>query len=263
MNKNKFAAVFTALLLSSLLSSCITTTTGGFQVEASSEQALQDYIQLAIGYYDSGDLVSSRMHLANALAIDDQNSEAYNIQALIFQREGDLVLAEQSFLRAISLNRGNSRARNNYAALLFSTQRYEDACEELDQVSADTSYPGRAVVFENLGRCYARIEKTVEAVAAFNRALSLNNNLYVSAMELSMIYLEREDLDSARQHFQRYQTIVEVYNIPHTPRSLLAGIQIEGYFQNQELVENYSNILNTLYRDSPEFQQYQRLSNAN
>ncbi|HAJ74870.1 MAG TPA: hypothetical protein DCM64_00280 [Gammaproteobacteria bacterium] len=210
-----------AFLLSCLMSSCVTTTTGGFNVEASEEQALEDYIQLAIAYYDTNDLTSARRHVNNALNIDNRSSEAFTMLALIIQREGDLDLAEENFQRAITLDRNNSRARNNYAVLLFSMQRYGDAYEQLERVSVDANYEGRSFAFEN------------------------------------------QDFDGAKDVYQQYLTTVDFYNIPHTPRALLAGIQIEGHFQNTELVDNFSLILSTLYQDSPEYETYQRISDAN
>jgi|TARA_B100000315_G_scaffold94447_1_gene86833 type IV pilus assembly protein PilF len=203
------------------MSSCVTTTTGGFNVEASEEQALEDYIQLAIAYYDTNDLTSARRHVNNALNIDNRSSEAFTMLALIIQREGDLDLAEENFQRAITLDRNNSRARNNYAVLLFSMQRYGDAYEQLERVSVDANYEGRSFAFEN------------------------------------------QDFDGAKDVYQQYLTTVDFYNIPHTPRALLAGIQIEGHFQNTELVDNFSLILSTLYQDSPEYETYQRISDAN
>jgi type IV pilus assembly protein PilF len=183
--------------------------------------------------------------------------------AQIFQFEGDIELAEENFRRAIRLDRGNSRARNNYAALLFTIQRYDDAVEQLQLVTSDTAYEGRAIAFENLGRSKLRLDKEQEAINAFERALRLNSNLYVSAMELAQIRLDRQEWDEARGYFQRYLTLVDVNNIRLTPRALLAGIQIEGHFQNQDMVEGFSLILSTLYQDSPEFQVYQRQGNAN
>ena len=73
------------------LNACVTTTTGGFNVEASESRALNDYIQLAVGYFDAGDLAGAKRHINNALAIDDRSSEPYNILALVMQREGEPV----------------------------------------------------------------------------------------------------------------------------------------------------------------------------
>ena len=140
------------LFLTGILSACVTTTTGGFNVEPSEEAALEDYVQLAIAYYDNGDMVGARRHLNNAIAIDDRNSDVYNVLALIFQTEGDLDLAEENFEKSIRYNRDNSRARNNYGALLYSLEKYEEAMEQFGRVTQDTMYEGRAIAFENLGR---------------------------------------------------------------------------------------------------------------
>lgn len=263
MKIHQFISNCAAIAAAALLSACVTTTTGGFNVDASDEQALDDYVQLAIAYFDGGDTVGARRHLNSALAIDDRNSDIYNILAMIFQSEGDLDLAEDNFRRAIRLDRDNSRARNNYAALLFSLERYQDAYEQLERVVADTDYEGRSFAFESLGRSALRLGREQDALNSFERALQLNGNLYISAVELAQLKFENQDWAGARENYQQYLTVVDFYNIPHTPRALLAGIQIEGHFQNQEMVNNFTLILSTLYQDSPEYQVYQRLSDAN
>ena len=54
-----------------LLAACVTTSSGGFNPEVSEEEALDDYIQLAVAYYEANDMVRARRHINNALAIDD------------------------------------------------------------------------------------------------------------------------------------------------------------------------------------------------
>lgn len=259
---HKFISRAIVLLAAGFLSSCVTTTTGGFLTDASDERAIEDYVQLALAYYDADDMSAARRYVNNAFAIDNRRSETHMVLALILQREGDIELADESFRRSISLDRDNSRSRNNYAALLFEQERYRDALEQLERVAADTEYEGRAIAFENLGRSALRLNREEDAQNAFVRALQLNSNLYVSALELSLLYLQQQDFPRAQSTYQRYLTIVEFYSVPHTPRALLAGIQIEGHYNNQELVDNFALILSTLYQTSPEYQVYQRLANA-
>ena len=73
----------------------------------------------------------------------------------------------------------------------------------------------------------------------------------------------QENYPLARQYYLSYLAAIAFLQLPHTLRVLLAGIQIEGHFQNLELVENLSLVLNTLYPTPPEFQTFRRLSNAN
>jgi type IV pilus assembly protein PilF len=256
------AAWFT-LLTSLMLTACVTTTTGGFTSTASDERAVEDYVNLAVGYYDANDMAGARRNISNALKIDDRNSTIYNVLALILQREGDIRLAQETFERAISLDGDNARARNNYAALLFSVQDFQEAYDQLEQVVSDSMYEGRAIAFENLGRSALMIGKIDEATNAFQRALQLNSNLYLSALELSIIRLNRNDLPGARSAFTQYLTIVGFYKITHPPKALLAGIKIESSFKNQKLVDEFSMLLMTLYQDTPEYKTYLELPNAN
>ena len=259
----KLARVLAVLLLSGALSCCVTTTTGGFMVDASEERAATDYIQLALAYFDNRDMPGARRHVNNALDIDNGISDAYMVLAMIFQREGDLDLADSNYQRAISLDKDNSSARNNYAAMLFSQERFRESYEQLERVANDTSYEGRSLVFEGLGRSALRLGRQEEAKAAFQRALQLNENLFIAPLELALIYFDQEDYPRARQYYQNYLTTIAFLQLPHTPGALLAGIQIEGYFQNKEFVENFSLVLSTLYPTSPEYQRFQRLSDAN
>lgn len=259
----KQASVFAVVLTSMMLTACVTTTTGGFIVDASEDQAAADYVQLALAYFDNNDMSGARRHANNALDVDDEVSDAYQVLALIAEREGDRDLADSNFRRAISLDRDNSRARNNYAAMLFSQERYRESYAQLEMVASDTSYEGRALAFEGLGRSALRMGRLDDARSAFQRALQLDGNLFIAALELSLLEFDQKDYLSARRYYQSYLTIVEFLQLPHTPRAQLAGIQIEGYFQNEELVENFTLVLSTLYPSSPEYQQLQRLSDAN
>jgi type IV pilus assembly protein PilF len=246
-----------------LLAGCVTTATGGFTPDASEEEALEDYIQLAVAYYEANDMANARRHINNALAIDDRSSEAHNILALVHQREGDLDLADEVFRRAIRFDPANSRARNNYGAFLFDQRRFAEAYSQLETVANDTSYEGRAIAFENLGRSALRLSDRESATNAFERALQLNGNLYISALELAQIRFDQGDYGASRVLYNQYLSIKDFYGIPHTPRSLWVGIQVEGHYQNREAVDGYVRLLTALYQDSPEFQLYQNLVNGN
>ena len=99
---------------------CVTTTTGGFNVEPSDEESLEDNIQLAVSYLDADDMPNARRQLSRTLEIDSRNSEAFEILVLVSLHEGDLELAIENFQRAMCLDQSNSRAQNNFAALLRS-----------------------------------------------------------------------------------------------------------------------------------------------
>jgi type IV pilus assembly protein PilF len=161
-------------LLIGLLSGCVTETSGGFNVERSPSKALENYINLAVGYLEQDDLPNAKRHLANATSLDGNNSEVYAIWGLVYSREGEEDLADESFRRALRINPGNSQARNNYSAFLFANNRFSDAYDELQRVVQDTEYPARAQAFENLGLSALRLNRIDDAENAFRRAVQLN-----------------------------------------------------------------------------------------
>ena len=258
----KLASALVILLVSSMLSSCVTATTGGFMADASEERTAADYIQLVLGYFDNNDMPGGRRHVNNALDIDNRITDCYIFLAMVFQSEGDLDLADSNFLRAINLDQDNSRARYNYSAMLFSQEHFRESYEQLERVASDASYKGRSLVFEGLGRSALRLGRQEDAKAAFQRALQLNENLFIAPLELALVYFDQQDYPLARQYYQNYLTTIAFLQLPHTPRALLASNKIEGYFQNVEFVENFSLVLTTRYPTSPEFQTFQRLSDA-
>jgi type IV pilus assembly protein PilF len=262
LRNKQLASMLAVLLASSILSSCVTTTTGGFMADASEERTANDYIQLALAYFEKNDMPGARRHVNNAFDIDNRISDGYMVLAMVFQREGDLDLADSNFLRAISLDQNNSRARNNYAAMLFSQERFRESYEQLKRVACDTSYEGRSLVFEGLGRSALRLGRQEDAKAAFQRALQLNESLFMDPLELVLVYFDQENYPLVRQYYRSYLTAIAFLQLPHTLRALFSGIKMEGYFQNVEFFENTSLVFTALYPTSPEFQTFQRLKNA-
>jgi type IV pilus assembly protein PilF len=258
LNVKHAALVFIAMMVL-LLQGCVTETTGGFNVKKSDADALRDYLQLATGYLEQNDMVNAKRHLANAAAIDADNSQIHAIWGLVYAREGEPKLADASFQRALRQNPGDSKARNNYAAFLFSNNRFQDAYNELLKVVEDTAYDARPQAFENLGLAALRLEHVADAESAFTRALQLNPNQLRSSLELVNICLARKDISQARTHYRNFLTISQFYNVPQTPRSLWTGIQLEAALGNRGNVEAYGQQLQTNFASAPEIQLYKQL----
>lgn len=216
------AAVF---LTSSV--SCVTTTTGGFEPEASEKQAVIDYSRLALAYFESGDLASARRNAENALAIDSRAADSLEVLALVSQREGDLSLAEEFFACALREDSQASRIRNNYAAFLFERARYVDAQRHLRLVVSDAGYAGRAQAYENLGLTLLELQYPEGAQEAFMRAAKLDSALVQSPLELGILSIQHEEWLEARAWFERYlnaRTSAGVAeSVAHSTGALRAG----------------------------------------
>lgn len=238
------------------LSSCVTTTTGGFNTEPSQERAERDFVQLAIGYFEAGDMAAARRNANNALSINSRSADAYNVLALVLQREGDIQLARETFERALGLDENNPRVRNNFAALLFQIGEYEQSYRQLEMVANDTAYEARALAFENLGLSALATERSERAEYAFERALQLNSNLYRSSLEMAQIKFGKGEFAESMTHYSQFVTTSNFYNVTQTARSLWLGIQLERRFDNDEGAVLYGALLQNVYRDSPQYQDY-------
>lgn len=251
------------VLTACLLTACVTQTTGGFAGQASRDQILQDYIQLAAGYYEADNMVRAKRNVDNALEVDPRSAEAYNVRALIHQREGEVERARETFERALELDPGNSRARNNFAAFLFNQGEFEAAYEQLEIVSQDTEYESRPMAFQNLGLAALRIERTEAAEEAFERALMLESNMYRSALELARIKFDQGRFDEAREHYNQFEVSRRFLEVSPTARSLWLGIRLERRFDNSQQVRRYGEVLREQFPDSDEYRRYQEMIDEN
>lgn len=238
------------------LSGCVTESRPLFGAGALPEQAVQDYLQLAQRYFGQGDLVNTRRHLDNLLALDPDNSEAYGVRGLLHAREGDLDLAEQHFRRAIRLDTDNSQARNNYAAFLFAQGRYDEAHAQLETVVRDTAYHGRPQAFENLGLAALRLERRAQAEQAFQRALQLNPELPRSSLELADLSLLGGEPARARDFYAGYQRVSQLQQLEPSPRSLWVGWRLERALGNGSGAGAYARLLEERHPTSTEYQLY-------
>jgi type IV pilus assembly protein PilF len=246
-------------LLCLLMQGCVTETAGGFGGEASREQALADYLQLAAAYLGEGDLRNARRHLGNVEGLDPDNSEAAALWGLVYSREGENALAETSFLRALSLDGGNSQARNNYAAFLFAQGREQQAYEQLRQVVSDTNYAQRSQAFENLGVAALRLGRMAEAEAAFARALELDGALPRASLELSGIKLDQGDVPQAKRYYDNYLVFLQRQDRAPDAKGLWQGIRLEAALGNYAQVQSYGALLEAGFGASPEYVLYRQL----
>lgn len=260
-DKIRPAAILLSVIFTSLLTACVSTTSGSFNPEVSEQEALQDYLRLSAGYLEQGDLANARRHLNNAEAIDPRNSEIYGLRGLVYSRSGDLDLAEENFQKSLRLDSDNSQTRNNYAAVLYSNGHYEDAYEQLEIVVQDTEYRGRPQAFENLGLAALRLGREEDAHYAFGRAVQLNPNQVRSLLELSELSLNRGEIRQAQSYYQSYQTVTRFYNLNTSSRGLWLGIRMARASGDSALAQELASTLQSVYPDSFETELYKQSLN--
>ncbi|GAB5450404.1 MAG: type IV pilus biogenesis/stability protein PilW [Halioglobus sp.] len=241
-----------------LLSGCITTTEGGFTEKASPDKALEKRVTLARQYLGEGNWDSAKRNLELAIDIDPGNADVHEAFGLLYQQTGEFELAEQHFKKSISVERGCSRCRNNYAAFLYSQQRYAEAEVQLERVVKDSLYTARPQAFVNLGLCRLKLFDPQGAEEAFVRALSMDRTNRYALLETAQLRFDANDIGSASSYYDTYRRVVR----QQSARGLLLGIQLAQANGNADDEASYALALANRFPQSPEYQAYLRIKSG-
>lgn len=233
-----------------LISGCVST--GGNQrAQVDKDRALENHIQLAYAYIDTGNREAARHHLRRAFDLDRRSVDAMGAMAMLYQLEGEPDLADEYFRRTLRRDRNHTRTRNNYGVFLYNQARYEDAYQEFERVVADLDYDNRARALVNLGRSALRLGNVERAESAFRHAHVLDRRLPSAMIELADLYFELEDYAESKRFLDLFAE-----RATHTPRSLWLGIRIEQIFGNEDQEASYALALRNLYPYSRENLEY-------
>ncbi|PLW70216.1 type IV pilus biogenesis/stability protein PilW [Pseudohalioglobus lutimaris] len=249
--KSRFALVAVVALL---LSACVTTTDSVFTEKADPGVALERRVELARQYIGEGNWDNAKRNLRLAYEIDPNNAEVHEAFALVYQSTGEFELAEESYRTAIRLDRKFSRARNNYAAFLYSQQRYDEAAEQLEYVVKDSLYKARPRAFVNLGLCRVQLFDSLAAEEAFRRALTMDRTNSIALLELAQLRYDAGDIKTAEQYYDTYRTVVR----QQSARGLWLGIRLARETGDRDAEGSYALALSNLYPKSAEYEAYQR-----
>ncbi len=184
-------------------------------------KSVHSYTQLGFAYLERGNIERAKRAFIKALDFDEKAYDAVHGMALIYQKEGEFVLAEEYFKKALSTRDLFSVARNNYAAFLYSQQRYTEACYQLQITVEDTLYINRRLAFENLGLCQLQLNQVAQAETSFKRALQLDRNSARALLELASIKDMQNYPQSAWGYLKKHLKVAKA-----SGRSLMLGIRL-------------------------------------
>lgn len=253
--------IFGLLSLLMFLSACVTTTDSAFTRKADADEAVEKYVQLGLEYLKRDDATRARKHLLRALEIDEDNASAVGALGLIYHQDGENALAEQHFVKALDSDPKFTRGRTYYAAFLFSETRYEDALEQFVLAAEDVSYSGRAQIYTNIALCELQLGKPVSAIEAYEKALRLDRVNGRALAGVTELYIQESQFEKANRYYNRLVRLIAQQGLKHTPQSLWQGIRISQYYGGMEQMKSFGALLEELYPDSSEFEQYLRLVN--
>ncbi len=240
------------LLLASLSAGCVSS--GDFnpmQTSKGRDEARVAYVQLGMGYLRQGMTEQAKVPLRKALELDGNDADANAALGLVFQMEMEPELAEQHFRKALAARPGNARILNNYGSFLFEEKRYKEAYERFQQAAADSLYPERSRVFENLGMTAAMLGERDLARQQLEKALRLNRQQPRALLEMAELSFEDRHYVPSRDYYDRFSLLAE-----QNARSLWLGVRLASVFEDRDKAASLGLQLNRLYPGTPEYQQY-------
>jgi len=241
-----------SILALSLLAGCVS---GGAGDPLASRQGRAEagraYVQLGLGYLQQGLTEQAKAPLGKALALNNDDADAHAALALVLQAEDEAEIAESHFRKALQVRPGDTRIRNNYGSFLYAQGRFAEAEQMFRLASADTLYPERSRVYENLGLTALKLERRDQAHAYLLKALQLNQRQPKALLEMAELSYENRHYVPARDYYDRFSQLSE-----HDARSLLLGSRLARVFDEQGKLAELGQQLQRLYPGTPEYQQY-------
>ncbi|MBC2656042.1 type IV pilus biogenesis/stability protein PilW [Pseudomonas sp. MSSRFD41] len=240
------------LLVASLCAGCVMSgDSSPMDTGKGRDEARQAYVQLGLGYLQQGLGEQAKAPLKKALELAPDDADANAALALVFQAEMEPALADVQFRKALAARPHDPRILNNYGSFLFQEKRYDDAYSRFEQAAADTLYPGRSRVLENLGMTASKLGQRKLAQSHLEKALRLNHQQPRALLEMAELSYEDRHYVPARDYYDRFSLLGE-----QNARSLLLGARLATVFEDHEKASSYGLQLKRLYPGTPEYQQY-------
>lgn len=211
-------------------------------------------MELATAYYSRGQLTTALDEVKQALAVNPNLGEAYNLRGLIYGGLGDDVLAQESFKRALQINPNDGDSMHNYGWYLCQQKKYDEAEAMFRQALAVPQYPATVRTLLTTGVCEARAGRWLEAEGTLTRAYELDPANPVTAVNLSEVLLQRGELERARFLMRRVNAVANQSNA----QTLWLAARIEMKFGNRQAANEYGLQLRNRFPQSRESAAFDR-----
>lgn len=211
-------------------------------------------MELATAYYSRGQLTTALDEVKQALAVNPNLGEAYNLRGLIYGGLGDDVLAQESFKRALQINPNDGDSMHNYGWYLCQQKKYDEAEAMFRSALAVPQYPATVRTLLTTGVCEARAGRWLEAEGTLTRAYELDPSSPVTAVNLSEVLLRRGELERARFLMRRVNAVANQSNA----QTLWLAARIEMKLGNRQAANEYGLQLRNRFPQSRESAAFDR-----
>jgi type IV pilus assembly protein PilF len=215
--------------------------------EASLPVRANAHAELAMGYYERGQMDVALQELTEATKLDPANPKIYNAYGLVYATLGQDAQAAQNFRKALELAPSDSEFRQNWGWYLCTHGQAKEAIPEFEMAARNPLYKTPEIALINAGRCATSLGENQRAEVFFKRALGVSPGNPQAAFSLSQLAYKEGRLAEARALMKP----VMLQNNP-TPDALALGACIERKLGDRSAEASYTSQLRNRYPDSAE-----------
>jgi type IV pilus assembly protein PilF len=161
-------------------------------------------------FFSRRDARGALAHVQQAVALNDQNADAYHFEALIYLSlcsasalDCRLLDAEDAARRAVKLRSDFLDAENTLGVILIQQKKYDEAIAVLQPLAGNILYQTPWDAWGNLGLAYLEKGKVNDAIEALRRSITVEPRFCVGNYRLGLAYEKKGDLSAAREAFSR------------------------------------------------------------
>lgn len=210
-------------------------------------------LQLASGYFEQGQTTVALDEVKQALTIDPDFPDAYNLRGLIYLRLNDMRLAEESFRRALAISPNSADVLHNYGWLLCQQGKYTESVQAFTQALANPTYGGRAKTWLAKGVCQIKAGRPLDAEQSLIKSYELDAGNPVTGYNLATVLYQRGDAARAQFYIRRINNS-ELANA----ETLWLGIKVEQRLGNRVARDQLVTQLRSRYPRSREMGSFER-----
>lgn len=260
-------ACLAALGMAGLLAACAGTesgTAGGsgkaelptLSDTTAAQKRAQIRMQLAVGYYEQGQLPVALDEIKKAITADPAYADAWGVRALVYMAMGETTLADDNFRHALQLAPGNPDIANNYGSFLCQNGRVAESFRYFDAALASRQYASPAKALNNAGNCALKSKDIGTAEKYLLQALQLTPDQPSTNANLARVYYERRDYTRAHFFITRLGKLARTDSLPADV--LWLAIKVQHKLGDVDAEQGWVTQLRRHHAASPEYAAYQR-----
>ncbi len=159
----------------------------------------------------AGRLAEAEASYRSALQLQPSHARAHNNLGCVLHMQGKLDAALTEYRKALDLDPGLPQANQNYASIVRDGEALQRAAQSyLRQTQAN---PRDAMAFTDLGNTWRELGRHREALAAYNRALSIDPDLAEAHFSRSFVLLLLGDYAAGWKDYE-WRWRIPAFNVP-------------------------------------------------